>query len=158
MTTLHDALYPHLSQAFPKTELPVDPKALVHHLVASVQYATRSKDTATATAARDLQRLYLSSTTPATLQEQHLPLLARMLGRTIGVIGENGELVCVPHQWLTRGKPVVDVNGGEYGMEELGMQEFGMQDGGIEDEERDAFEEWGDDDDGDLDGWGEGLL
>ena len=150
MTTLHDTLYPHLSQAFPTTELPVDPRALVHHLVASVQYATRSKDTTIATAARDLQRLYLSSTTPATLHEQHLPLLGRMLGRTIGVIGEEGELVCVPHQWLTRGKPVVDVNGGD-----SGMQEFGMQDDGIEDGERDAFEEWEDDDEGDLDGWGE---
>lgn len=40
------------------------------------------------------------NTTHTTFQEEHLPLMARCIGRTIGLIDDNGDVVPIPHQWF----------------------------------------------------------
>jgi hypothetical protein len=49
-----------------------------------------------------LRRLYSSVLTAPHFQETHLPLVGRMIGRTIGLIDANDEVVHIPNQWFPR--------------------------------------------------------
>ena len=71
--------------------------------------------------APDLQPGYKDLFPAAALTEAMLPLVARALGRTIGVIDADAEVVAIPHQWFapaTHAQSVVSSGDGGDGLDE----------------------------------------
>jgi len=92
--TLFEAIH-SLVTSVTHIPLPVDEPSFMRMLVASVDSVPD-----------ELARKRLQSTSGltgqhnTTLQLRHLPLLARAIQQTIGVVDGHGELVRVPHQWI----------------------------------------------------------
>lgn len=114
-SSLYNQLYPYLlarAQALggPDATFPVDAAACIRLVDASLADATLNDPTV----AKILRRLYPLRDTKGALctqvTESMLPLFARFLQRTVGIVSSAHERVRVPHQWL---QPTPDVDARE---------------------------------------------